>query len=298
MKNEKQKTIIVTGGAGFIGSNLIEELVRQGENVISLDNYFTGFKENHIPGAEYREGHTKDIERHIFEVPDIIYHLGEYSRVAASLDEPGLVLDLNAVGTFGVLEFWRKHRCKLVYAGSSTKFTEARADGTQGRDLSPYTWVKAANSELVRNYSRWYGLDYVNVYFYNVYGPRERAKAGVGTYGSIIGTFKQCYLEGEPYPVREPGTQTRAFTYVGDAVSGIILAGEKGAGDGYDICSQDVYSILDVANMFGGDIKMLPPTKSSRSSGSADSEKIKAFGWKQTKTLKEYIEAVKKQKIA
>ena len=118
-----KKTILVTGGAGFIGSRLCARLVRDGHTVISLDNYFTGSKENHVPGVEYREGHTKDIAKYVPETPDLIYHLGEYARVERSLTEPGLVWDLNAHGSFGVLEFWRArntagHVCKLVYAGS------------------------------------------------------------------------------------------------------------------------------------------------------------------------------------
>src|SRR4051812_36789334 len=113
------KLILVTGGAGFIGSNLCERLVASGHRVISLDNYFTGSRENHVAGVEYREGHTKDIAKVVPETPDLIYHLGEYARVEQSLEEPALVYDLNAVGTFAVLEFWRAKKCKLVYAGSS-----------------------------------------------------------------------------------------------------------------------------------------------------------------------------------
>ncbi len=295
--SNKRKIILVTGGAGFIGSYLCEQLVKDKANkVISLDNYFTGLKDNHVPGVEYHEGHTKDIARYISERPDIIYHLGEYSRVAASLNEPELVWDLNTVGTLGVLEFWRRQQCKLVYAGSSTKFVKARADNTKGRDLAPYTWAKAVNSELVHNYSHWYGLPYAMVYFYNVYGPRERAGQFNKVYGTVVGTFKQCFLENKSCPVRKPGTQTRAFTHVDDAVSGIILAGEKGEGDDYNICAEEVYSLLDIARMFGCSVKMLSSTETSRSSGLVDSSKIKALGWKQTKTLKGYIKSIKKEK--
>jgi len=294
---KKKKIILITGGAGFIGSYLCERLVKDKVNkIISLDNYFTGLKDNHIPGVEYREGHTKDIARHIPERPDIIYHLGEYSRVAASLNEPELVWDLNIAGTLAVLEFWRRQQCKLVYAGSSTKFAKARTSNREGRNLAPYTWAKATNSELVRNYSRWYGLPYATVYFYNVYGPRERAGQFNKAYGTVVGTFKQCFLEDKPCLVRKPGTQTRAFTHVNDTVSGIILAGEKGEGGGYSICAKEVYSLLDVAWMFGCSVKMLPSTKTSRSSGSVDSSKIRALGWKQTKTLEDYIKSIKNAK--
>lgn len=287
-----KKLILVTGGAGFVGSHLIERLLKDGHRVISLDNYFTGSKENHVSGAEYREGHTKDIERHVPESPDIVYHLGEYSRVAKSLDEPALVFDLNIIGTFGVLEFWRKRGCKLVYAGSSTKSTGARADGVLGRDLAPYTWMKAANTELVANYGRWYGLPYAVSYFYNVYGPRERA--GVGEYGTVIETFKERHLSGQPLEVRLPGTQKRSFTHIDDTIEGLLLVGERGLGDDFGIAAAESYSLLEVAKMFGGEVEMLPPTKTTRSSEETDTEKVRALGWRQKRDLKSYIDSIKK----
>ncbi len=261
--------------------------------MISLDNYFTGSRDNHMEGVEYLEGHTKDIGKYVKEVPDIIYHLGEYSRVLPSLDEPQLVWDLNMDGTFAVLEFWRKNKCKLVYCGSSTKSTPAREDGTEGRDLSPYTWAKAVNTELVVNYGRWYGLQCAVTYFYNVYGPRERDR---NNYGTFIETLRQNYLIGRPHKIALPGTQTRAFTHVDDTVEGILLAGEKGEGDGYCIGAKEAHSLLGVAKIFGGDVEMVPPTKSTRSSGCEDTSKISALGWKQTKTLEEYIKSIKKEK--
>lgn len=291
MNKNTPKTILVTGGAGFIGSHLCERLVKEGHRVISLDNYFTGSKDNHIDGVEYREGHTKDIEKHIPETPDIIYHLGEYSRVRQSMDEPHVVWDLNTAGTCAVLEFWRKKKCKLVYAGSSTKFNEARSDGVEGRDLAPYTWAKAANSELVANYARWYGLSYVTVYFYNVYGPREITDK----YGAVVGIFKQRFLEGKPLQVASPGTQMRCFTHVTDTIEGILLAAEKGEGDGYGIGAKDCYALLDLAKLFGGEIETTPQTKSTRSSTDVDSTKIETLGWKPAKTLKEYVEEIQRR---
>ncbi|KKU82080.1 MAG: ADP-L-glycero-D-mannoheptose-6-epimerase [Parcubacteria group bacterium GW2011_GWA1_47_8] len=294
MSEKAKKTILVTGGAGFIGSNLIERLVQDPNNrVVSLDNYFTGKKENHIPGAEYIEGHTKDIAKLINFTPDLVYHLGEYSRVAKSLEEPELVWDLNIAGTLSVLEFWRKTKCKLVYAGSSTKFVSARDDGVEGRDLSPYTWAKAINSELVHNYGRWYDLPYSTTYFYNVYGHGERG--GVDSYGTVIETFKQNFLNNRPHEVRMPGTQTRAFTHVNDTIDALLLVGEKGVRDEYAVSSQDVCSLLDVVNMFGGDVAMLPQTKTSRSSGAMDTAKLEALGWKQKQTLEDYIRKIKEE---
>ncbi|MFH1427130.1 MAG: NAD-dependent epimerase/dehydratase family protein, partial [Patescibacteria group bacterium] len=114
--------ILVTGGAGFIGSHLCEELVKQGNVVISLDNYFTGSEKNHVDEVQYIRGETKDIEDFVKEKPDIVYHLGEYSRVLTSFEDTKLVWRLNVIGTFNVLEYCRERKIKIVYAGSSTKF--------------------------------------------------------------------------------------------------------------------------------------------------------------------------------
>ena len=281
-----QKLILVTGGAGFIGSHLCAHLVKDGHRVISLDNYFTGSRENHVPGVDYREGHTKDIEKHIPETPDLIYHLGEYSRVEKSLDEPALVWDLNKDGTFGVLEFWRKRGGKLIYAGSSTKF----GDGGLGRMQSPYAWTKASNTELVQNYGAWYDLSYAVTYFYNVYGPGERA----GTYGTVIEIFRQKHMKREPLTIVTPGTQKRNFTDIIDIIEGLVLVGEKGDGDEFGLGSEESYSVLDVAQMFGGDIEMLPERKGNRMETTLDTTKARALGWMPHKRLADYFAEVRK----
>ncbi len=295
MQTTTQKTVLVTGGAGFIGSHLCERLQKQGDRVISLDNYFTGSVENHIPGVEYQTGHTKQIAELIPEQLDCIYHLGEYARVAKSLEEPQKVWDLNMDGTFAVLEFWRQRKCKLIYSGSSTKAVGARADGVLGRDLAPYTWAKAAMSDLVNDYARWYELPYAIVYFYNVYGPRERGAQG---YGTVVETFRQRFLKAEPLEIRSPGTQRRAFTHVEDTINGIMLAAEQGSGDGYGLASSDDYSLLELAALFGSEVKMLPATQTSREQSVIDAEKITALGWKQTKFLKDYVAEIKASKGA
>src|SRR6478672_2545239 len=146
--SHEPKTIVVTGGAGFVGSRLCGRLAPRGHRVISVDNYFTGTRGVEVPGVDYREAHTRDIAAVVPEEPDVVW-------------------DMNVNGTFQVLEYWRAKRPKLVYAGSSTKF----ADGGLGRDQSPYAFTKATNSELVRNYGDWYGLPFAITYFYNVYGP-------------------------------------------------------------------------------------------------------------------------------
>lgn len=285
-KTTENKLAVVTGGAGFIGSHLCERLAKEGYRVISLDNHFTGSKDNHVPGVEYREGHTKDIATLIPEDPDIIYHLGEYSRVEQSLLEPARVWDLNVAGTFGVLEFWREHTCKLVYAGSSTKF----ADYGLGRDQSPYAWTKAANTELVKNYATWYNLPFAITYFYNVYGPRERA----GAYGTLVEIFRQKYLKHESLTVTSPGTQQRIFTHIDDIIDGLILVGERGEGDEFGLGAEEAFSVLDIAHMFGGEIVMTPERAGNRMVAKLDTTKTHLLGWHAKQNIRDYIEACKR----
>jgi UDP-glucose 4-epimerase len=257
--------------------------VAEGNTVISLDNYFTGSRENPVAGVEYREGHTKDIAALIPETPDLVYHLGEYSRVEKSLEEPALVWDLNKAGTFAVAEFCRTKKVKMLYAGSSTKF----GDGGLGRDQSPYAWTKATNTELVRNYGAWYGMKYAITYFYNVYGPGERA----GSYGTVIEIFRQKRLAGEPLSVTAPGTQKRNFTHVDDIIDGLMLVGANGEGDEFGIGNEKAYSILEVAQLFGSEIIMRPEVAGNRMGSDIDTSKTRLLGWEPKRNLEEYIRA-------
>jgi UDP-glucose 4-epimerase len=294
--------ILVTGGAGFIGSHLCERLYKDGHEVTSLDNYFTGSKDNHIDGVKYVEGHTKNILE-IFkdEHFDLVYQLGEYSRVRHALPEPDKVYDLNVHGTHHVLQYWKNSNangkvCKLVYAGSSTKFadTETTKDNIDGHNLSPYTAAKYYNSMMVQNYANWYNLPFAITYFYNVYGPRELGNE----YGTVVEIFRQNYLNNKPHKINLPGTQGRNFTHVYDTVDALVLIGLKGEGDEHGIAADEFVTLLELATMYGGEIEMQPQTKSSRSQSGVRNDKIKNLGWQQKHNLKKYIEDVKRNKIS
>ena len=277
-------TILVTGGAGHVGSHVIELVLASGAGrVISLDNYFTGKPDNHIPGAEYRRGHTKDIGALVPETPDIVYHLGEYARIASSFDDVKMVYDMNIAGTFAVAEFCRTRGVpKLVYAASSTRF----AIEGDGRHQNPYSFSKATNVDLLNDYGRWYDLPYAICYFYNAYGPRE---TGDGKYATLIAKFERLYRTGESLTVVHPGTQRRAFTHVRDLARGIILVGERGRGDGYALGALRSYSVLEIANAFGGPVEMIGGYAGRMESQNDPTKARGELGWEPTVDVLEYI---------
>ena len=282
-----KKRILVTGGAGFVGSNLCERLEKDKNNeVYSLDNYFTGSKDNHVENVTYIEGLTSDIDKLINFEPHTVYHLGEYSRVEQSFDDIEKVWKFNKDGIFAVLEFVRKTGAKIVYAGSSTKF----GDGGLGRSASPYAWTKASNTELVENYGAWFNVPYAITYFYNVYGKRE---IQTGKYATLIALFKEKMKNNETLTIVSPGSQKRNFTHIDDIISGLVLVGENGYGDEFGIGSPDSYSIKEIAEMFGGKIDMLPERKGNRMTADVMTAKTEALGWKPTRNIQEYIQELK-----
>ena len=282
-----KKKILVTGGAGFVGSHLCERLSKDENNeVYSLDNYFTGSEVNHVPNVTYIKGDTADIAKLVTFAPDMVYHLGEYSRVEQSFDDIEKVWKFNKDGIFAVLEFVRRAGCKILYAGSSTKF----GDGGMGRSASPYAWTKATNTELVMNYGTWFNVPYAITYFYNVYGPRE---IQTGKYATLIALFKEKMKKGEKLTIVSPGSQKRNFTHIDDIIDGLVLVGENGYGDEFGIGSPEAYSILDIAKMYGGEIEMLPERKGNRMTADVISAKTEALGWSPKRNIKDYIEELR-----
>jgi UDP-glucose 4-epimerase len=280
--------VLVTGGAGFIGSHLCEKLAEDLSNEIySLDNYSTGSETNHIKGVHYIKGHTKNINKLIDFKVDIIFHLGEYSRVEQSFHDLDTVHLSNVIGTFEVIKFCKNNLCRLIYAGSSTKF----GDGGAGKNQSPYGWTKASNTELIKNFSDWYSLNYAIVYFYNAYGPREIRD---GKYSTLVAKFCKQMAEGKPLTIVSPGNQIRNFTHVYDIVSGLIIVGKNGFGDNYGIGNPQAYSIIQIAKIFGGKIKMLPERQGNRMSARIHTEKTIELGWKPKHQITDYIDQIRR----
>jgi UDP-glucose 4-epimerase len=271
--------ILVTGGCGFVGSHLVKKLVKDTfNNILVLDNFSTGRVK--IEKATYLYGETSDIDSILSKCkhfkPDIIYHLGEYSRVMTSFEDIEKVVKYNALGTLAVVEYCRKNKVRLIYAGSSTKFGDAE---------SPYSFFKANNAELIKKYADWYGLNCAIAYFYNVYGPGQ---ISTGRFATFIGILQENVKNGRPHKINAPGTQMRSFTHIDDIVRGLILIGEHGRGE-YCLGSEEQYSILEVAKMFGGEIEMQEAKKGDRNYSDIELQRIKKLGWKAEKSLKNYI---------
>jgi len=283
------KTILVTGGAGFIGSHLCERLSNYGNKVYSLDNYSTGSSKNHVSGVNYIEGNTSNISKHVHTKPDIIYHLGEYSRVEQSFEEPGNALNSNLGGISNVLEFARANKSKLIYAGSSTKY----GDNGETKGSSPYAWSKYVNTELVKKYGEWYNLNYAITYFYNVYGPRE---ISAGKYATLIALFNNKLRKDEPLTIVKPGLQKRNFTHIDDIIDGLILIGAKGKGDEFGIGHHKEYSVLEIANLFKQKIEYLPERRGNRKAAQLITKKTKELGWFPKREIEDYIKDLVKNK--
>lgn len=287
MKNLKKLTtqkILVTGGAGFIGSHLCEALQKLGNDITSLDNYLSGSYAHHINGIEYIRGSVLQINE-IFpnRTFDMIFHFGEYSRVEQSLSDPITALENITQPISQLVKYWMSSGAKLIYSGSSTRFS----DQGFGETLSPYTLSKSLNAQLINNFSSWYDLEAAIVYFYNVYGGRELRD---GKFSTVIGKYKRLVEQGcVKLPVYGTGMQRRNFTHINDTISGILLAAERGKGDEYGIGADVSYSILDIVKQFQCEPEFRNETKANRQSGHLKTEKIKALGWSAEVDLLDHI---------
>ena len=274
--------ILIIGGAGFIGSHLCESYSNN-HNVTSLDNYISGKKDNHITGIEYLSMDAKDILS-IEPKYDLIFHLGEYSRVEQSLNKIDFVLENNSRPILNILKFAKQSNAKLVYAGSSTKF----ADDGQNKFLSPYAFSKWQNSELVKFYCEMNDLSYAITYFYNVYGGRENQE---GEFATVIAKFLYLKKMSIKLKITKPGTQTRNFTHINDTINALMLIAEKGNGDEYGIAHPDKYSIENIAKLISDDYEYIEGTVANRMDSTILTKKTIALGWKAEHNLLDYIKS-------
>ena len=258
-----KKIIIVTGGSGFVGSNLIKYLIgKTKKDIISLDDYSSGTKKNHIKSkrVKYIEGNTKNIDnilkKYVNEIHSL-FHFGEFSRIYQSFLKMNKCIQSNSIGSNAVFNFCLKHKIKLIYSATSASL------GNKGKDknLSPYAFTKAKNLELLENLRRWFNFKYEVIFFYNVYGPGQIKK---GTMSTVIGIFEDCYLKNLPLPVVKPGSQSRRFTHITDTVKVCYKAWKNDKSRFYSISNRNSYTILEVAKMFGKKIRFLPARKGER----------------------------------
>ena len=258
-----KKFLVITGGAGFIGSNLIELLSKKTNNkIVSLDDYSTGNKSNHVKdkNIKYIIGNTKKIRQKLKKYKnqiDAIFHFGEFARIYQSFKNFDKCYDSNSIGTKEVFKFCLENNIKLIYSATSASF------GNNGKDknLSPYAFTKSKNLELLENLKKWFKFKFEVIYFYNVYGPKQIKKGKMAT---VIGIFENLYSTKKPLTVVRPGTQSRRFTHISDTVEVCYQAWKRDKNAHYSITNKKIYSIIQVARMFKTKIKLLKPRQGER----------------------------------
>jgi UDP-glucose 4-epimerase len=255
--------LVVTGGAGFIGSNLISELLKfKKYRILSIDNYSSGFVKNHLKNnrVKYLKGSTKNIEillkSYIGKIHSI-FHFGEFARIYQSFKKINECFSSNIEGSSNVFNFALKSKIRLIYSATSASL------GNKGEDmnLSPYAFSKAKNLELLENLKKWFNFRYEVIYFYNVYGQRQICKGDMAT---VVGIFEHHFKMGKKLPVVRPGTQVRRFTHVFDTVKACIFAWRQNKCKHYSIASNQSYSIIELVKLFKSKIRYLPTRKGER----------------------------------
>ena len=281
--------IIVTGGAGFIGSNLIKYLLKKTNlKIISLDNYSTGSKKNHVNhrNIKYIKSDNINISKILKKYANkikVIFHFGEFSRIYQSFLDTKKCIDSNIYNSFEVINFAKDNKIKIIYSATSSGL------GNNGKDQnsSPYSWSKSKNIELIKNYSKWFGLKYELLFFYNVYGSGQ---INTGKMATIIGIFETQYRNKKPLTIVKPGTQIRDFTHIDDIIKGCYLAMIKGKNNKYMLSSGKKYSILQIARMFNVKHKFIPSRPGDRADSTILNNNAKIIlGFKAKNNIKNYI---------
>ena len=255
--------IIVTGGAGFIGSNLIDYLIKKtNKKIISIDNYSSGSKKNHIQNSriKYFKGNTKNISsllKNYKKNINSLFHFGEFARIFQSFKYFDTCFESNTIGSKAVFKFCLDNNIKLIYSATSANL------GNKGQDknLSPYAFTKAKNLELLENLKIWSNMKYEIIYFYNVYGPRQ---ISIGKMATVIGIFENQYKKNLPLTVVRPGSQSRRFTHVEDTIKACFFAWKKNKCKHYSITNKKSYTIIEVAKLFKKKIRYLPKRNGER----------------------------------
>jgi UDP-glucose 4-epimerase len=255
--------IVVTGGAGFVGSNLIEELIKiKKYKILSIDNYSSGKIYNHLPclRVKYLRGNTNNISSILENYKNsihTIFHFGEFARIFQSFKKFQECFNSNIKGSAELFKFALENKIKLIYSATSASL------GNNGKDmnLSPYAFTKAKNLELLENLKKWFNFKYEVVYFYNVYGPKQICKGDMAT---VVGIFEEHFKNKKPLPIVRPGSQTRRFTHIKDTVNACIIAWKKNKCRHYSVASNNSHSINQLARMFNYKIKYLPKRPGER----------------------------------
>ena len=272
--------IIVTGGAGFIGTNLIKRLLKDGHDVTSIDNYSTGLESNQQKGCFYMTHDIRVFDDYDLIKPDIIFHMAAIARIQPSFKDPLSYFETNATGTLKIAKYCADNNVPLIYAGSSSHHS--------GKFKNPYTFSKDIGEEITQLFNYQFGLKSSIARFYNVYGPHQLKEGG---YTTLIGRWINNIENGYECEIYGDGTKRRDFTHVDDIVDGLvkIMLNEK-YGFVFEFGRGKNYSVHQVATMF--DIK---PIYKEDKPGEAQATLAETFlakqelGWNPKKNLKDYI---------
>lgn len=279
--------ILITGGAGFIGSNLAQKLVKEGHDVTSLDNYSIGKESNHQQGCEYIKGDINNIGTILDDKRfDLIYHLAALSRIQPSFNNPTETFFTNGSGTQRVCEYARLTGAKIVYSGSSSRWHNPYQ--------SPYAACKHIGEEVCKMYKKTYGMSIEIARFYNVYGPTEVQD---GDWAPVTGKWRRQISNGEKITIVGDGEQRRDFTHVIDIVDGLWRIGMKNEvhEDAWELGTGFNYSINELAQMFKDkfniEFEYLPNQNGNyRETLRENNDAIERLGWDPQNRLLDYVQ--------